>query len=198
MSMGRRTGCGHGQGQGKGNGPGWAFGRGLGRGPGLGGARGCARDSALGTPPQPSSEPDVMPAAAGASAERAANRPALAARSPFRMAVVDRARCTGCGLCTDFCPGGAICVNGAAAVNPALCTGCGICVRACPSGALSLGFPPAGGHRKFELPNARRARVSRTGERGQGRGRRGVVTVILAAEDARKANARRPGKPLPG
>ncbi len=54
-------------------------------------------------------------------------------------AVVNRARCTGCGMCGEVCPVGAINVTTYAAyVNEERCTGCGICVEYCPQGALSL------------------------------------------------------------
>jgi Na+-translocating ferredoxin:NAD+ oxidoreductase RNF subunit RnfB len=54
------------------------------------------------------------------------------------IAKVDGKECTGCGVCVDECPGGAIRVDDIALVDAALCTGCGACVDACPSGALSM------------------------------------------------------------
>jgi len=54
-------------------------------------------------------------------------------------AVVNRAKCTGCGMCGEVCPVGAINVTTHVAyVNEERCTGCGICVQNCPQGALSL------------------------------------------------------------
>ncbi len=65
------------------------------------------------------------------------------ALEPYR-AVVDQARCSGCRICNDLCPFGAISFDGVTAVtevDPALCQGCGVCVAACPAGAiLGTGF----------------------------------------------------------
>ena len=55
-----------------------------------------------------------------------------------RYAVVDRLRCTGCGMCEQVCPAGAIRVTYVAHVDKERCTGCGICAENCPQGALSL------------------------------------------------------------
>jgi ferredoxin len=49
--------------------------------------------------------------------------------------------CTGCGLCGDRCPFGAIMVDEGlsnAKVNGEKCMGCGVCVDICPAGAISL------------------------------------------------------------
>jgi heterodisulfide reductase subunit A-like polyferredoxin len=57
------------------------------------------------------------------------------------MAIVDTEKCTGCGICRESCPAGAIFVEEIAKVNAQRCTGCGRCVQECPKGALSLGAP---------------------------------------------------------
>jgi len=50
---------------------------------------------------------------------------------------VDIARCTGCGVCVEVCPAGAIAlVEGKARVDEETCTGCGACVDACPEDAI--------------------------------------------------------------
>jgi len=50
---------------------------------------------------------------------------------------VDETRCTGCGLCTDVCPTGAISVvDGVARVEQSLCRECETCLLACPTGAI--------------------------------------------------------------
>ena len=66
---------------------------------------------------------------------------------------VDSARCTGCGVCVEVCPVGAIALeNGKARLDEAACTGCGACVDVCPEGAIQpviqgelvpAGEPPA-------------------------------------------------------
>ncbi|OGL45837.1 MAG: ferredoxin [Candidatus Schekmanbacteria bacterium RBG_13_48_7] len=52
--------------------------------------------------------------------------------------MVDSEKCTGCGICVDVCPEGAIEVNQQAVVNNEACTGCAICVSECPDEAIIL------------------------------------------------------------
>ncbi|HON95260.1 MAG TPA: 4Fe-4S binding protein [Deltaproteobacteria bacterium] len=55
------------------------------------------------------------------------------------MAKVDPDLCTGCGVCVDMCPMGAISLrDNTAQVDVQKCTGCGICEDECPVGAISL------------------------------------------------------------
>jgi len=57
------------------------------------------------------------------------------------VSVVDRAKCTGCGVCQEVCPFKAIEVDAkdmVAVVNEALCKGCGVCASSCRSGALDV------------------------------------------------------------
>jgi heterodisulfide reductase subunit A len=62
---------------------------------------------------------------------------------PF-VAEVDKARCTGRGMCVEACPVEALSLTEAdggrkhAAVNPAVCNGCGVCVAACPENAIDV------------------------------------------------------------
>jgi ferredoxin len=56
---------------------------------------------------------------------------------PLPHARVNRQECTGCGICVDACPVGAIVLEGVAMVGPG-CTGCGLCESSCPNGAISF------------------------------------------------------------
>jgi len=54
--------------------------------------------------------------------------------------VIDEKLCSGCKICKDLCPYGAISFDEekkVCSVNEALCKGCGTCVAACPSGAIT-------------------------------------------------------------
>jgi len=59
-------------------------------------------------------------------------------RQRARRAVVNRLRCTGCGMCGEICPYDAVRVNYLAVVDAQRCTGCGLCVQNCPQGAIRL------------------------------------------------------------
>ncbi len=67
-------------------------------------------------------------------------------RWPFsggKHAVIDPARCTGCGLCAAHCRFDAILApstagGGPYGVDPIGCEGCGVCVDVCPEAAASL------------------------------------------------------------
>ncbi|OPY69996.1 MAG: Periplasmic (Fe) hydrogenase large subunit [Syntrophorhabdaceae bacterium PtaU1.Bin034] len=54
------------------------------------------------------------------------------------LASVELERCSGCGICTQVCPTGAISVEQTAIVDADGCTGCGRCVAECPRDALVL------------------------------------------------------------
>ena len=88
-------------------------------------------------------------AAASAAAVKAAG---ILARGyveldPF-VAIVDKAKCAGCGDCVEVClKEGALALQEVemdgqtrtvAEVNPALCEGCGVCVAVCPENAIEI------------------------------------------------------------
>jgi Fe-S-cluster-containing hydrogenase component 2 len=53
------------------------------------------------------------------------------------MIYVDEERCTGCGLCVEACPTGAMrLVDDVAQVEQSLCRECQVCLSACPNGAV--------------------------------------------------------------
>ncbi len=54
------------------------------------------------------------------------------------FSIVNEELCSGCKVCQDICPYGAIGINenGVSVINSVLCKGCGACAAACPSGAI--------------------------------------------------------------
>lgn len=55
------------------------------------------------------------------------------------MAVlIDKEKCTACGLCVEACPFSALAVENEVAVVKDGCTMCGACVDSCPMGAISM------------------------------------------------------------
>ncbi len=54
------------------------------------------------------------------------------------IAKADESLCVSCGTCADFCPFGALSVDGHSMIDWDKCMGCGVCVDQCPNGALSL------------------------------------------------------------
>jgi heterodisulfide reductase subunit A len=61
------------------------------------------------------------------------------ALEPVRASVIEEL-CSGCRICNNQCPFGAIIFHEdrmVTEINPALCQGCGTCVSACPSGAIT-------------------------------------------------------------
>lgn len=68
--------------------------------------------------------------------------PRILATDPFmgsKTAVIDPARCTGCGKCAEYCRFGAIELTGDTfRVNPIRCEGCSVCVSVCPDEAVAM------------------------------------------------------------
>jgi NAD-dependent dihydropyrimidine dehydrogenase PreA subunit len=53
------------------------------------------------------------------------------------MYFVEADKCTGCGLCVQSCPQGAISIKtDVAVIDHRICSKCGICVEACSAGAI--------------------------------------------------------------
>ncbi len=57
-------------------------------------------------------------------------------------ALVDEAECTGCEICLDRCPVGAIAVDDIATFESGRCLGCGLCASDCPTEAIRLVLRP--------------------------------------------------------
>jgi len=159
LGMGGGRGMGRGMGGGRGMGRGGGMGRGMGRGGGMG--RGMGMAAPMGMPstgPAAGSPEDAglqnteqELAALKQQAElleqqkrQLNNRIAQLESGRKAVAVIDSEKCTGCGICEDVCPVGAIEVSEQAVVNAELCTGCGLCVGECPNNAIILTQQKAG------------------------------------------------------
>lgn len=53
-------------------------------------------------------------------------------------AMVNKDRCSGCGICIAFCSARAITINDVAFVDSGKCIACGACILECPTNAISL------------------------------------------------------------
>ncbi len=61
-------------------------------------------------------------------------------QSPKVVAIVNEKECTGCGICYEVCPVGAISVNRIAEIDESKCTACLACVKECPQGAIAVRY----------------------------------------------------------
>jgi NAD-dependent dihydropyrimidine dehydrogenase PreA subunit len=58
---------------------------------------------------------------------------------------IDHTECTGCGMCVNACPTGAISLDenaGVSRIDPVLCDGCLACLDACQNNAIQLAPSP--------------------------------------------------------
>ncbi len=61
-------------------------------------------------------------------------------KSQKASAIVDEEECTGCRLCYEVCPTGAISVNRIAQIDSSKCIACLACVNQCPQGAIAVRY----------------------------------------------------------
>lgn len=63
-------------------------------------------------------------------------------QAPIELPIINRQRCTGCGICEQSCPTAAVEVRDgyAVIVRPEDCTYCDICESYCPEGAIGRPF----------------------------------------------------------
>jgi len=154
MGLGMGGGRGMGRGMGKGMGRGGGMGRGMGRG--MGSGLGTGMGAGFGMSNWPTVEQPVFSSESEPDPEQAKvflreqvqileqqklqiqQRISELETGSRSIAVVDSEKCTGCGICLDVCPAGAIEVTEKAVINDEICTGCAACIAECPNKAITI------------------------------------------------------------
>jgi heterodisulfide reductase subunit A len=88
----------------------------------------------------PKDIPDTVAQASAAAARALATISRGTIEIEAATSEVNEELCSGCKICSDLCPFGAISFDEekkVSRINDVLCKGCGICVAACPSGAIT-------------------------------------------------------------
>ncbi len=81
----------------------------------------------------------IMQARSAASKASELVSPGSIAIEP-KFAIIDSAKCSGCGKCIDLCPYGAAYRNGRVQIDPLSCIGLGGCISRCPEHAIELPY----------------------------------------------------------
>jgi len=144
---GMGLGMGGGRGMGRGMGGGRGMGKGMGRGMGMAGSMGMPSTGPVAGfledagPQNPDQELTGLKQQAEMleQQKQQLNQRITQLESGRRaVAVVDSEKCTGCGICLDVCPAGAIEVMEKAVIDDEICTGCAACVTECPNKAIII------------------------------------------------------------
>jgi heterodisulfide reductase subunit A len=88
----------------------------------------------------PKDIPDTVAQASAAAARALAMISRGKVQVEAATAEINEELCSGCRICNELCPFGAITFDGdkkASRINEVLCKGCGVCVAACPSSAIT-------------------------------------------------------------
>jgi predicted Fe-Mo cluster-binding NifX family protein/ferredoxin len=150
---GMGLGMGGGRGMGRGMGRGGGMGRGMGRGmgtagsmgmPSTGPAAGFLEDAGPQNPDQELAELKQQAEMLEQQKQQLNQRITKLESGRRAVAVVDSEKCTGCGICVDVCPAGAIEVNEQAVINTDACTGCAACVSECLNDAIIIAHKEVG------------------------------------------------------
>lgn len=146
FGMGRGSGMGRGGGMGRGMGRGGGMGRGIGHNMGMAEPIGMLsaetniKNVGLPLPVEELAQLKQHAQMLEQQKQQLDRRISQLEQDGRAVAVIESDKCTGCGICADVCPNGAIEINHRATINEQICTGCEICVSRCPHKAITIMF----------------------------------------------------------